>query len=179
MRFPNLAELALPATFEQVIPGRLHPDGSRYLPIIGLRLDSGGFMGVVDRHHRVDLAQAGARGIARLVFLLSSLRLQTPPARLAALSSADAHAPALRWTASGQIVALPTWEQQRLFDTDRVYAEAHVDVGLGRVGVRTTLTAPHLATLVGADRLSIGDWITISHSRIDILGFEPQLAPAR
>jgi hypothetical protein len=38
MRFPSSEQLNLPCTFAQLVPGRQHPDGRRYLPLIVLRL---------------------------------------------------------------------------------------------------------------------------------------------
>src|SRR5262245_47179042 len=86
MRFPATNQLALPCRFERLVPGKLHADGRRYLPLILLRLPeppAGApavpLLGVVDRHHVVDLALEGRDGVARLVFLLSNVRLQEPP----------------------------------------------------------------------------------------------------
>jgi hypothetical protein len=63
MHFPLFDQLDLPARFSGVVPGKLHPDGRRYLPLITLTLSSAPGdgvtmsefqLGVVDRHHRVD-----------------------------------------------------------------------------------------------------------------------------
>ena len=85
MRFPLSEQLNLPCTFAHIVPGRAHPDGRRYLPLIVLRPAAAQpvgdrpvvtALGVVDRHHVVDLGLKGRAGVARLVFLLSSVSLQ-------------------------------------------------------------------------------------------------------
>jgi hypothetical protein len=174
MRFPDVALLSLPTTFVRFVPGRLHHDGSRYLPVVGLRLNDGRELDVVDRHHRINPDHLNSSGEARLVFLLSAIRLQPLGQMHRCLEHEGiALGAATRWIAQGQIVALPTWEHHRKLDAETVYLEAHLDVGIGRVGVRTTLTTPNLHDLLGADQLMVGDWLIVERSRIDILAFIP------
>lgn len=176
MRFPDTELLGLAATLVRLVPGKLHRDGSRYLPVVGLRLVNGLEIDIVDRHHRVDPASVGAVGTAQVVFLLSSVRLQSVGQHNTSLEPEGlALGAATRWLAQGQIVALPTWEQHRKLDIDSSYVEAHLDIGVGRIGVRTTLTAPDLQHTLGAERLQIGDWLVVERSRIDILAFIPDL----
>lgn len=186
MRFPLIDKLALPCVFERVIPGRLHPDGRRYLPLIVLRptvpaapgaaTPAGLLLGVVDRHHRVDLDAVGQPGVARLVFALSMLRLQQPPFR-AGLAPEESWQPDRAATAPtllGQVVEVAAWErggEQLPYQT--LYAELAIDAGIGTIGMRTSITAPDLAAAVGGERVAPGDWVELRRSRIDILAFEP------
>jgi len=190
MRFPLSDQLVLPCTFEGLVPGRLHPDGRRYLPLILLRLPAPGHspasagaaqvtnvttLGVVDRHHVVDQALEGRKGIARLVFLLSSVRLQEPPFRLGLVEEQGA---AGGWastapTAYGRVITVPTWEAgQQHLPYESLYTEMLLDVGIGVVGVRTSATAASLAESLGKARVEPGDWMSVWRSRIDILAFE-------
>src|SRR5690349_5248837 len=87
MKFPHIDRLKLPCTFGRLVPGKLHRDGRRYLPLIVLELPAAQMtdraaltaLGVVDRHHVVDPTLVGRTGLARLVLLLSSVRLQDSP----------------------------------------------------------------------------------------------------
>jgi hypothetical protein len=175
-RFPQLDELRLPATFVRYVPGRLHPDGRRYLPLLIFDVGLETQIGVVDRHHLVAADLEGRRGSARLVFLLSSVKLQPPGVQRRALvpemvGDRASTAP----EAFGRVVAVPTWEEQRgTLQFESLYTELLLDVGLGVVGVRTAATAERLAETLGKERLEVGDWIGVGRSRIDILGFEPQ-----
>jgi hypothetical protein len=174
MRFPNSEQLRLPCVFEQFIAGKPHPDGRRYLPLIVLRLPATAgltTLAVVDRHHVVDLAQEGRGGIARLVFLLSTVRLQDPLLRQG-LEDEDGRG-ATAPVAYGRVVAVPTWEaQQQQLPYEALYTELLLDIGSGIVGVRTSATAASLAESLGKPRIEPGDWLRVSRSRIDILGFE-------
>ena len=180
MRFPNLQSVALPATLVEFRPGRLHPSGIRYLPLLVLRLADGVTVGVVDRHHRVDARDEGQFGTARLVFQLSSISLQPPdqqrsgivagPHERGAWSSAP--------TAYGQIVAIPTWEQHHNLRHATVYTEIIVNVGAGTIGLRTNITDDVADDLFADDDepttivpLAVGDWVLLCNSRIDILEF--------
>ena len=120
MRFPSSEQLNLPCTFAQLVPGRQHPDGRRYLPLIVLRLPDARpagvltvpALGVVDRHHLIAPALEGQNGIARLVFLLSNVRLEEPPTcqgLVAEEGLAEGRASSAP-TAYGRVVAVPTWE---------------------------------------------------------------------
>ena len=190
MRFPLVEQLDLPCTFEGFVPGRLHPDGRRYLPLILLRLPPAGApvvgaapvtnvttLGVVDRHHVVDQTLEGRRGIARLVFLLSNVRLQEPPLRQGLV---DEEGGAGGWASTapvayGRVVAVPTWEQgQAPLPYESLYTEMVLDIRLGMIGVRTSATAADLAESLGKARAEIGDWLRVWRSRIDILAFEAQ-----
>jgi hypothetical protein len=53
-----------------------------------------------------------------------------------------------------------------------LYTELLLDIGSGIVGVRTSATAESLAESLGKPRIEPGDWLRVSRSRIDILGFE-------
>jgi hypothetical protein len=176
MRFPNSEQLRLPCTFEQFIAGKPHPDGRRYLPLIVLRLPAASASGVttlavVDRHHVVDLALEGRAGVARLVFLLSTVRLQDAPGRQG-LEDEDGRG-ATAPVAYGRVVAVPTWEaEQQHLPYEALYTELLLDIGSGIVGVRTSATAESLAESLGKPRIEPGDWLRVSRSRIDILGFE-------
>jgi hypothetical protein len=175
-RFPQLDELRLPATFVRYVPGRLHPDGQRYLPLLIFDVGLEAHIGVIDRHHLVPPELESARGIARLVFLLSNVTLQPPGVQRRALvpelvSNRASTAP----EAYGRVIAVPTWEEQRgTLQFESLYTELLLDVGLGVVGVRTAATATSLAETLGKERLDVGDWIRVGRSRIDILGFEPE-----
>src|SRR3954471_488823 len=113
-RFPQLDELRLPAVFVRYVPGRLHPDGRRYLPLLLFDVGLEAQLGVVDRHHLVPAELEGTRGNARLVFLLSSVKLQQPGTQRRALvpevvRDRASTAP----EAYGRVIAVPTWEEQR------------------------------------------------------------------
>lgn len=173
MIFPLADSLSLPCRLVQVVPGALHPDGRRYLPTLVFALADGFEFGVVDRHHRVDVQRAGHEGTARLVFLLSKLRLQTPP-NISGLraETGGTHRLAMRPLALGQVVAVPSWELARgTLPYETLYTELLLDIGVGVVGVRTNATAPSIAGALGTDQLAAGDWISVERSRIDILNF--------
>jgi hypothetical protein len=184
MRFPSRHQLSLPCTFAQLVPGRQHPDGRRYLPLIVLRpadarpvgdqpaLEA---LGVVDRHHVVDLALEGRAGVARLVFLLSSVRLQAGQ-QLQGLVPEHGLAPGRPSTAPsayGRVVAVPAWEAEREhLPYESLYTELLLDIGSGVIGVRTSVTAASLSETIGKPQIEPGDWLEVRRSRIDILAFE-------
>ena len=184
MRFPSSEQLRLPCTFAQLVPGRQHPDGRRYLPLIVLRLADArpvddrpavAALGVVDRHHVVDLALEGRAGLARLVFLLSGVRLQVGQPRQGLVAEAGllegraSTAP----IAYGRVVAVPSWEAEREhLPYESLYTELLLDIGAGIIGVRTSVTAASLAETIGKPRIEPGDWLEVRRSRIDILAFE-------
>jgi hypothetical protein len=174
-RFPNLDQVALPVHFERVIAGKLHADGRRYLPLLVLRLRGGGRIGVVDRHHVVAPDAAGREGAARLVFLLSNVRLQPHGERRQAIvpdRMADDHVSTAP-DVFGRVVAVPTWEvRSGDLPYDVVYMELLLHVGTGVVGLRTNVTADDLPAKLGTERFAIGDWVQVSRSRVDILGFD-------
>lgn len=172
MRFPMLERVALPVVFEDYVPGQPHADGRRYLPLLLLKLRSGVQLGVVDRHHYVDTKLAGQAGVARLVFLLSNIQLQPREQRRQGIAVAGGALMTVP-EAYGQVVAVPSWEAQSgNLPYDSLYTELLLDVGDGVVGVRTSITADDLATAIGKSQFEIGDWIHVSRSRVDILGFE-------
>src|SRR5690242_5188167 len=124
MHFPSSEQLNLPCTFAQVVPGQQHSDGRRYLPLIVLQpaemrpvgeRPAVAALGVVDRHHVVDLALEGRAGVARLVFLLSTLRLQAgqPLQGLLPEEGRAAGRPSIAPTAYGRVVAVLAWETRR------------------------------------------------------------------
>ena len=175
-RFPHQEELRLPATFVRYVPGRLHPDGRRYLPLLIFDIGAGAPIGVVDRHHLVPEELVGRTGLARLVFLLSNVTLQpagehrrelVPEIGLGGRASTAPEA-------YGQVLVVPTWEAQSgTLAYESLYTELLLDIGPGVVGVRTSATADSLAEMLGKPRIETGDWIKVGRSRIDILGFEP------
>lgn len=178
MRFPAADKLLLPCRFERFVPGRPHADGRRYLPLIVLRIvadPQAPLVGVVDRHHRVDPALEGSAGVARLVFLLSAVRLQQPPYRRGLLAEVGLE-PGRASTAPlayGRATAVPTWEvAERHLPYETLYTELLLDIGSGIVGVRTNATADDLAAHIGKPRIEAGDWLEVRRSRIDILSFE-------
>jgi hypothetical protein len=163
----------------QYVPGRPHPDGRRYLPLLIFDAGVAAPLGVVDRHHRVAPELVGRTGSVRLVFLLSSVTLQRTdeqrqglvveptPSRLASTAP----------EAYGRVVAVPTWEEQRgTLAYESLYTEFLLDAGIGVVGVRTAATAASLAEALGKARVESGDWVKVGRSRIDILSFEPDRA---
>jgi hypothetical protein len=189
MRFPLLESLYLPVIFETVVPGQLHPDGQRYLPLILLRLNAphhphstaAGItppdlrLGVVDRHHRVDQMQVGQSGVAQLLFLLGTIRLQSPPYRQGFVPepALPDHRAGTMPTLLGQVTAVPTWEVERAnLPYEQLFAELLLDTGCGTVGVRSSATAGNLANVIGAAQINPGDWIEVSRSRVDILEFD-------
>jgi hypothetical protein len=178
MRFPLLDLLDLPCVFERLIPGKIHPDGRRYLPQILLRPTAEGagdlLLAVVDRHHLVAEADVGRTGSAQIVCALSHLRLQAPPLQLGLVPE-----PGLRGdmtsepTVFGRVVAVAAWEITRgQLPYEALYTELALDIGLGVVGLRTSLTAPSLAKTIGKATIVPGDHIMLTRSRIDILGFK-------
>ena len=183
MRFPATDQLVLRCRFEGSVPGKLHADGRRYLPLILLRPLAQPAahvlyvptLGVVDRHHVVDPPLEGREGIARLVLLLSNVRLQEPPPRqgLEAEPGLGAERASTAPTAYGRVLAVPTWEaEQQHLPYESLYTELLLDIGIGVVGVRTNATAESLAERLGKPRIEPGDWLRVWRSRIDILSFE-------
>jgi hypothetical protein len=185
VRFPLIDTIAIPCVFERLVPGALHPDGRRYLPLIVLRPTSapapgaitpaGLRLGVVDRHHVVAEGDVGRAGVARLVFALSALRLQPPPYRVGLEPEAGWRpgVTSLAPTLCGQVRAVAAWEpggEHLPYQT--LYTEMAIDAGVGVVGLRTTLTAQDMVAAVGAERVAPGDWVELRRSRIDILAFE-------
>jgi hypothetical protein len=184
MRFPLSEQLNLPCTFAQLVPGRQHSDGRRYLPLIVLRpaearpvgdLSAVEALGVVDRHHVVDPGLEGRAGVARLVFLLSGVSLQTGRSLqgLVAEDGLPAGRASTAPTAYGRVVAVPAWEAERKhLPYESLYTELLLDVGVGIIGVRTSVTAASLAATIGKPQIEPGDWLEVRRSRIDILAFE-------
>ena len=175
-RFAHQEELHLPATFVRYVPGRLHPDGRRYLPLLIFDIGAAAPLGVVDRHHLVPPDLAGRTGFAQLVFLLSNVSLQSEGEQCRGLVPE----PDLGERAStapesyGQVLAVPAWEEQRgTLAYESLFTEFLLDIGLGVVGVRTAVTADSLAEAFGKERIETGDWVRVGRSRIDILGFVP------
>ncbi len=185
MRFSLSDQLAFPCVFERLVPGQLHADGRRYLPLIVLRPTGArglagpaniASLGVVDRHHTVDLALEGRAGVAKLVFLLSQVRLQQGPRRqgLLAEDGLAAGRASTMPAAYGQVLAVPAWEAEREhLPYEALYTELLLDIGIGTIGVRTSVTAASLAESLGKPQIEPGDWIEVRRSRIDILGLAP------
>lgn len=171
MRFPQLERVGLPARLADIQPGRLHPDGRRYLPLLALEIGSQR-LGVVDRHHRVSPEALGGAGTARLVFHLSRLRLQPAGERRQGLAQPGAEL-MLAPTAWGRISEVLAWEHHRKLGYDSLYTELLIDIGPGAIGLRTNVTGEGVAALGGRGPLAAGDWIILEQSRIDILAFEP------
>lgn len=182
-RFPLIEQLTLPCRFGQYVLGQLHTDGRRYLPLLVLELPVSGAvapdvmtsLAVVDRHHVVDPALEGYAGDAKLVFLLSRLKLQSAPTQRGLV--ADPALPAGRAITSpiayGQVVAVPSWEiEHQHLPYQELFGEILLDVGIGVIGVRTSTTAADLCESIGARRIEPGDWVQVWRSRIDILAFE-------
>lgn len=177
MRFPERERLALPVTFERYLPGALHADGRRYLPRLIFRLADGTRLSVVDRHHYVEPSLVGRRGSARLVFLLATVHLQTAGTQRRGLA-ADASDLAQMPDAFGQVLAVPSFELRRgHLPYEELFTEFVLDIGLGTIGVRTSMTAPRMAQALGAERLQPGDWVQVARPRIDVLEFTPQAQP--
>ncbi|MFO7168808.1 MAG: hypothetical protein DIU80_012375 [Chloroflexota bacterium] len=183
MRFAALEQVAIPCVLAEIVPGKLHPDGRRYLPLIVLQLPEPPAsdaphvrrLGVVDRHHVVDPALVGRSGTARLVFLLSLLRLQPPPYRQGIFDEQEPAAgrASTAVTACGVATHVPAWEAQRAhLPYEALYTELVLDVGCGTIGVRTSTTAESLAEAIGKPQIEPGDWLCVRRSRIDILAFE-------
>lgn len=179
MIFTNAEQLGLPCRFERYVTGDLHADGRRYLPLLVFGLlqpVSGGItqIGVVDRHHQVEPTLTGREGTARLVLLLSSLRLIKTP-RSGFFDQNIAHGRASTMPeAYGRVVAVPAWEvgtENLPYET--LYTELLLDIGSGVVGVRTSTTGVNLTTQIGKPRLEPDDWIVATRSRIDVLKFTP------
>ncbi len=186
MRFPSFEKLNLPCRFEQFVPGKPHADGRRYLPLIVLNMPQPSGerapsyvvqrLGIVDRHHVVAPEQAGRDGVARLVLLLSTLHVQHEPFMqgLQPESNLAAGRASTAPVAFGQVREVLTWQVKRgHLPYEALYAELLLDIGVGVVGVRTSMTAPDLAAAIGAAQVEPGDWLEVRRSRVDILGFEP------
>jgi hypothetical protein len=174
-RFPHLDQLAIPATFANYVPGRLHPDGRRYLPLLVFDVGLAVPLGVVDRHHIVSPELDGRSGTVQLVFLLSSVVMQPSGEQRRELvpeHTANGRASTAP-DAYGKVLAVPTWEEQRgTLQYESLYTEFTLDVGVGIVGVRTATTADSLTEALGTARIETGDWVHVGRSRIDILGFK-------
>jgi hypothetical protein len=180
MRFPLQDKLDLPCVFEQLIPGRMHPDGRRYLPVIVLRPSGAGapedlLLGVVDRHHRVREQDLGRAGRARLVCALSTVRLQDGPLRqgLEPEPGLPPGSRSLAPTMYASVLEVATWEiRSGELPFESLYAELLLDLGYGRIGLRTSLAADDLGEKLGKARIEPGDYVELGRSRIDILSFE-------
>jgi hypothetical protein len=186
MRFPHVEELHVPCTFAAYLPGRLHPDGRRYLPLIVLRLAATGntarnvtpeglLLGVVDRHHRVAEERVGTTGIAQLVCALSALQLQQEPYQIGFVPESNWRVgqPSTMPTIYGRVAKVISWEaEHERLAYESLYTELLIDTGQGTVGLRTSATAANLSEQLGKERIEEGDAIVLQRSRIDILGFE-------
>lgn len=177
MFFSAADHLDLPCRFASFTPGEVHNDGRRYLPTIGLSLADGTHQAyhlpVVDRHHRVLADHVGISGNALLVLLLCQFRLQqtnTPRYGLHATADGIPGAPRVY----GCVTHVATWEiPETPLPYQSLYCEFVIDIGVGRVGVRTHATAPQLTQRLGTDCLVPGDFVEIWRPRIDILAFQP------
>ncbi|MEF3273713.1 MAG: hypothetical protein K6356_04825 [Chloroflexus sp.] len=183
MRFKALHQLALRCRYEQFIPGELHADGRRYLPQIvimplaaGPDTEPATRLWLVDRHHRADPALVGHYVVARLLCALSVVQLQTPPFRAGFVPppTCSLNVPLSEPVVYGRVVEVIAWEVQRghlPFET--LYTELVINLGEeATLGLRTTLSAPRIADLIGCERLLPGHWIEVHRSRIDLLALE-------
>ncbi|MEP7190596.1 MAG: hypothetical protein ABI901_15505, partial [Roseiflexaceae bacterium] len=76
-------------------------------------------------------------------------------------------------TAYGRVVAVPAWEAEREhLPYESLYTELLLDIGVGIIGVRTSVTAASLAETIGKSQIEPGDWLEVRRSRIDMLAFE-------
>ncbi len=187
MHFPHVHELRLACVCARVIPGKLHPDGRRYLPTVVLRLTQAMdsqtsdhqtsddlMFGVVDRHHRLPADAVGRAGHAQIVAALSAVRLQTPPYRRGFVPEAGWQPGAISMAPQifAQVRQVFAWEiEAGNLPYAALYTELLLDVGQGTIGLRTSITAPDLAATLGTERLAPGDWVILDRSRIDLLGF--------
>ena len=174
MRFPFIDRVALPAEFVRHVPGELHPDGRRYLPVLIFRLADGLELALVDRHHRVPLEQQGQTGTLRVVSSLSQITLQPVGAqRRGLVADAGARHAVTAPAAYGEVLAVPSWEpEQGHLPYEYVYTELLLDIGLGTIGVRTAMTGDDLTAIIGKPQLAPHDWVALSPSRLDVLGFQ-------
>lgn len=178
MRFPAHGRLDLPCVLEGLLPGRPHPDGRRYLPLLLLRptaptAPAGLLLGVVDRHHYVREADQGRAGSARLVCALSALRLQRGERRGVEVEAGARGGVSTAPDIYGQVREVLAWEVgSPELPYQSLYVELLLDVGVGVVGLRTSLTAPDTAAALGKARIEAGDFVALERSRIDILGFD-------
>lgn len=180
-RFPQFDQLGLPATLLRYIPGKPHPDGRRYLPLLIFRLTNGFELAITDRHHVVAEEEVGMSGTISVVSSLSKISVQ--PADQTRQGLVDHTSGAGRATTApaiyGQVVSIPAWESEREhLPYEYLYTELLLDVGLGVMGVRTAMTADDMAGVIGKVQLVAGDWITVGPSRIDILAFKPDTIAA-
>jgi hypothetical protein len=187
MKFPHSERLQLACRFERIVQGEQHRDGRRYLPLLIFKVDplqsesdlenphpEPFLLGVVDRHHRVDLAQVGQHGKAKLVFLLGQIRLQQAPYRQGFLPETNGLRPSTRPQSFGKVLEVHSWERQRgLLAYEELFSELLLDVGGSVIGVRTIATSPDIAASIGCEQVQPGDWLAVGESRIDILAFEP------
>jgi hypothetical protein len=181
MRFSLAEQLYLPCRFERIIPGQLHRDGRRYLPLLIFQLELPSLspphavrhLGVVDRHHLVDPQLVGAQGNAQILFLLSRIRLCSDrPIGLFDTTDSSGRASTTP-DAIGRVHAVGAWEAEREhLPYEALYAELTIDIGIGTIGVRTSTTASNLTEQLGKARFDPGDMLLVERSRIDILGFQ-------
>lgn len=177
MRFPAAERLNLPCRFAELVPGRMSADGRHVLPVVVLQPLSSALpaVGVVDRHHVVDPSLRGRTGQARLVYLLSRFRIQTPPFRqgLQPEPAAPEQGFSAMPEAFGRVLDVLSWEvEHEHLPYEALYVELLLDLGDGGVvGLRTSTTAVSLAQALGKPRIVPGDWLHVERSRIDILAF--------
>ncbi|HEU4325088.1 MAG TPA: hypothetical protein VFS21_18250 [Roseiflexaceae bacterium] len=176
MHFPAAERLLFPCRFAQIVPGRMSADGRQVLPVVVLQPLSSALpaVGVVDRHHVVDPSLRGREGSARLVFLLSRFRVQTPPFRqgLGPEPGARDLGFSSMPEAFGRVLDVLTWEvEHEHLPYEALYVELLLDVGSAVVGLRTSATAASLAQTLGKARIEPGDWLHVERSRVDILAF--------
>ncbi len=180
MRFPSSDKLALPVHFERYIPGRRHPDGRRYLPQLILRAEGGTLLGVVDRHHYVDAGLEGCDGVAQLVFLLGTITLQRRDEPRLGMGAAVPGRIETAPSVHGRVIEVPAWElRSGNLPYQALLVELLLEIGIGVVGVRTTITADDVAERLGTRHIEPDDLITVQRSRIDILGFRGERREAR
>ena len=184
MRFPAANQLHFGCRFADLLPGRLHSDGRRYLPTLILAWPTHAqqplHLALVDRHHRVDLDLIGQQGHAQLIFALGELT------RFVGTKPSEGLHPEAGWEQRGfssnptviaTIEELLDWEQDPTpLSNPMIYAEMLLRFGDARVGLRTSLSATDFPA-----PLRTGEIIVLRNARLDILGFrvEPVSATRR
>lgn len=178
MRFPLIEQLTVPCRLTQVVPGRVHSDGKRYLPLLMFEphQQPQPQLALVDRHHKVDLHCEGQDGILQLIFLLSRIeRLTSPRKGLEDSQALAAQRPSSAPTVYGQVAQIATWEEnQHALPYHSLFIELLLDIGIGHVGIRTHTTVTDIVAIFGKPRIEAGDWLKLARSRIDILAFKPR-----
>jgi hypothetical protein len=165
MQFPQPNLLSVPCNFVTYVPGKPHPDGRRYLPLLHLHFINADplsgadlMLGVVDRHHRVDLALTGREGWAALVLLLGKVTAQVNTTWRGVVAEADHANVSTLPTVYGRVAQVFSVQLERP-EPYTLLVELLLDIGIGMVGMRSLL----------ATEPQVGDWLQVERPRIDIL----------